>query len=152
MRNDRLNDRELPLDERERMRMEEERRLTLSEEELALGKRQHAAGEVEIEKSVESRHVRESVPVRHEEVVVERRPAQPGMRAESQIREEHIEMPVTEEEVIAQKRVVPREEIVAHKREVVENQEVEADLRRERAIVHGEGRIAETDTDRDALR
>lgn len=150
MRNDRLNDRELPLDERERMRLEEERRMTLSEEELAVGKRQHAAGEVEIEKSVESRHVRENVPVSHEEVIVERRPIEPGMRADAQIREEHIEVPVTEEEVIAQKRVVPREEIVASKREVVETQEVEADLRRERATVHGEGRV--TETDRDTLR
>lgn len=136
MRNDRPNDREIPLNDRERMASEKERHVTLSEEELALGKREVRAGEVEIEKDVETRHVRESVPTRHDEVVVERRPIEPGMRASARIGEEEIRVPLTEEEVVASKRVVPTEEVVVSKREVVENETVEADLRRERASVH----------------
>ena len=141
MRNDRT-DRNDPRT-RENLRdatTEEERRMTLSEEELAVGRREVRAGEVEIEKEVESRHVRENVPTRHDEVVVERRPAT-GMSADARIGEEEIRVPLTEEEVVAQKRVVPREEIVASKREVIENETVEADLRRERAEVHGEGDV-----------
>lgn len=139
MRNEGI-DREIPLDE-QKLRdrgTEEERRMTLSEEELAVGRREVRAGAVEIEKEVESRHVRESVPTRHDEVVVERRPAT-GMSADARIGEEEIRVPLSEEEVVAEKRVVPREEIVASKREVVENETVEADLRRERAEIREEG-------------
>lgn len=154
MRNDRLNDREMPLDRERELRSEEERRMTLSEEELAVGKREMAAGEVEIDKTVETRHVREPVQTRHEEVTVERRPLEPGMRADARIGEEEIHVPLTEEEVVASKRVVPKEEIVASKREVVENQTVEADLRRERASVHRDDqeRIPNYDADGDGMR
>lgn len=129
---------------RERMQadgitQEEATRLVLSEEELAVGKREVRAGEVEINKDVETRHVRENVPLRHEEVTVERRPITGGMVAgDARIQEEEIHVPLMEEEAIVEKRVVPTEEIVVGKREVVENQTVEADLRRERANVHRE--------------
>src|SRR5690606_9782272 len=63
----------------------DEARVTLSEEQLEIERRQRAAGAVEVEKEVETRHVHEDVPVRHEEVVVERRPAQPGMSASPRI-------------------------------------------------------------------
>jgi uncharacterized protein (TIGR02271 family) len=125
---------------RDELLSDEERRLTLSEEELAVGKREVRAGEVEIDKDVETRHVRENVPVSHDEVIIERRPVT-GMRGEARIGEEEIRVPVTEEEVVARKRVVPTEEIVARKRQVVENETVEADLRRERAEIHEEGNL-----------
>ena len=109
-----------------------ERRLTLSEEELALGKRRVPAGEVRLSKSVETEHVREDVPVMREEVTVERLAVADGTRADdAEMGEEQITIPVTEEEVIAEKRVVVKEEIVARKREVKENRTVEADLRQE---------------------
>lgn len=150
------DNRNLPRDaRREALRdTNEERRMTLSEEELSVGKREVRAGEVEIDKDVETRHVRERVPVSHDEVVVERRPIEPGMRADARIGEEEIHVPLSEEEVIAQKRVVPKEEIVARKHEVVENDVVEADLRRERASMHREGdeRIRNYDADRDGMR
>ena len=119
---------------------EGEARMTLSEEELAVGKRQHAAGEVEIEKDVETRHVRESVPVTHEEVIVERRPAT-GMSASPRIEEGEIRVPVSEEELVVDKRTVPKEELVVRKQEVTEEETVEADLRSERAEVHREGDV-----------
>lgn len=118
-----------------------EARVTLSEEELAVGKRERVAGAVEIDKDVETRHVRENVPVRHEEVVIERRDAAPGATASPRIEEGEIHIPVTEEELIVQKRTVPREELVVRKQEVVEDRTVEADLRREHAEVHREGDV-----------
>jgi uncharacterized protein (TIGR02271 family) len=122
-------------------RSEGETRIPVSEEQLAIGKRERQAGEVEIDKDVETRHVRENVPTRHEEVVVERRPATEGMSAKPRIEEDEIHVPVTEEELVVQKRTVPKEEVVVKKREVVENETVEADLRRERVDVHSEGDV-----------
>ena len=109
-----------------------ERRLTLSEEELAVDKRRVPAGEVRLSKSVETEHVREDVPVMREEVTVERHAVADGVRADDvEMGEQEITIPVTEEEVVAEKRAVVKEEIVARKREVEENRTVEADLRQE---------------------
>ena len=115
-----------------------EQRLTLSEEELAVGKREVQAGAVEVNKRVETEHVRESVPVTHEEAVVERRPITDPMAARgATIGEgETIRVPLTEEEVVAEKRAVAKEELVVRKTEVTETETLEADLRRERAEVH----------------
>ena len=127
---------------------EDEARLTLSEEQLAIGKRQREAGEVELGKTVETRHVSESVPTAHEEVTIERRPLDGMSAAGAEIREEHLSVPVTREEVVAEKKVVPREEIVARKHQVVENQAVEADLRREDVEVRERGDVELRDEDR----
>jgi uncharacterized protein (TIGR02271 family) len=118
-----------------------DQRLTLSEEELAVGKRRVPAGEVRLSKSVDTEHVREDVPVMREEVTVERHPVTNGMRADNvDIGEDEITIPVTEEEVVAEKRAVVKEEIVARKREVEENRTVEADLRQERVDIDDQTR------------
>lgn len=122
-------------------RDEGETRIPVSEEQLAVGRRQREAGEVDIQKRVESRHVEERVPTHHEEVTVERRPATEAMNAKSRIEEDEIRIPVTEEELVVEKRAVPKEEVVVRKRDVVEDETVEADLRRERVDVHGEGDV-----------
>ena len=121
-------------------RTEGEERVTLSEEQLAIGKHERSAGAVEIDKDVETRHVTEHVPTRHEEVIVERRPAS-GMSAEARIGEDEIRVPVTEEELVVEKRTVPKEEIVVRKQEVIEDEVVEADLRREHVDIHREGDV-----------
>jgi len=124
-----------------------EERMTLSEEQLAVGKRQHQAGEVEVRKEVETRHVRENVPTTHDEVTVERRPATGGMNAKARIEEDEVRIPLNEEELVVDKRVVPKEELVVKKHQVTENQTVEADLRREHGEVRRDGEI-ETKKDR----
>ena len=137
------NDRDLPLDRtaNDSLRANElrgtEERLTLSEEELAIGKREVRAGEVEVEKRVETEHVRREVPLTHEEVTVERRPIEGGMVAggANTIGEDHIRVGLTAEEAVVEKRVVPKEELVVRKQEVTEERTVEADLRTERAEV-----------------
>jgi uncharacterized protein (TIGR02271 family) len=118
-----------------------EERMTLSEEQLAVGRRDHKAGEVEVHKDVETQHVRESVPVTHEEVTVERRPVQDGMHGKARIEEDEVRVPIHEEELVVDKRVVPKEEIVVKKREVTEHETVEADLRREHVDVRKEGDV-----------
>jgi uncharacterized protein (TIGR02271 family) len=118
-----------------------EQRVTLSEEELAVGTRQVQAGQVEIDKHVETRHVAESVPVMHEEAVVERRPITDSIAARGATigEDETIRVPLTQEEVVAETRTVAKEELVVRTNQVTETETVEADLRRERAEVHREG-------------
>jgi uncharacterized protein (TIGR02271 family) len=125
-----------------------EERITLNEEQLAVGKRQTQAGQVEVEKRVETQHVSEQVPVRRDEVTVERRPlsgAEAMHAAPDAFREESISVPLTREEVVAEKRSVGAEEIVVRKHQVEENQMVEADLRREHAEVREVGDVRRVD-------
>jgi len=123
----------------ERMDTDREARLTLSEEELAVGKRQVASGEVDIQKRVETQHVRESVPVMHEEVTVERRPVTGMSGTAPTIGADEIRVPISHEEVIVEKRVMPKEELVIKKHQVQGEQVVEEDIRRERVEVNRTG-------------
>jgi uncharacterized protein (TIGR02271 family) len=118
----------------------DEVRLTLSEEELSVGKREVAAGEVGVHKYVETEHVHENVQLRHDEVEVERRPITDPLHATGATigTNEDIRIPLHAEEAVVEKRVVPTEEIVVRKREVVENEGVDATLRREHAEVDRE--------------
>jgi uncharacterized protein (TIGR02271 family) len=123
-----------------RLDTERESRLTLSEEELAVGKQRVASGEVEVGKRVETQHVRESVPVTREEVTIERRPAT-GMSTAPTIEEGEVRVPLSHEEVIVEKRVVPKEELVIKKHEVQGEQVVEDEVRRERVEVNRTGDV-----------
>ena len=131
-----------------------EERITLSEEELAVGKRERPAGAVEVDKRVETEHVRESVPVTREEVTVERRPVTGATSTDARFENDEIRVPLTEEEVVVDKRAVAKEELVVKKHEVTDQEVVEADLRKERAEVHKEGdvRRVDADLDRDGVR
>lgn len=127
-----------------------EERLTLSEEELAVGKRRMEAGEVDIHKRVETEHVSRPVTTTHEEAVIERRPiTDPGMRTDARIEGDEIRVPLTQEEAVVEKRVVPKEELVVKKRQVQDTETVEADLRRERVDVDREGDVQLRDERRD---
>jgi uncharacterized protein (TIGR02271 family) len=109
--------------------------VTRSEEELAIGKRSVQAGEAYLRKTVETERVRQEVPVTREEVTVERRPLSADAETDVTINEDEIRVPVMEEEVVAQKRVVPKEEVVIRKRAVSDTEVVEEDVRRERVDV-----------------
>jgi uncharacterized protein (TIGR02271 family) len=136
-----------PYDRREHQRFfgnrrrgrEDQAYLTLSEERLAVGTRDVKKGEVEVRKTVDTRHVEKDVPTTREEVRVERRPATPGMTADPQIREDEVRVPVMGEEVVVEKRTVPKEEIVVSKERSADTKHVEADLRREHVDVDRKG-------------
>jgi uncharacterized protein (TIGR02271 family) len=117
--------------------------MTRSEEELAIGKREVRAGEVDVEKHVHTEHVRRPVTRRVEEVEVERRAA----RGRGEIREEEIRVPVSEEELVVEKRPRVREELIVRKRPVEETEQIEADLRREEIEIERHGRVRETGTE-----
>lgn len=106
-------------------------RLTLSEEQVRVGKRATEAGDVTLHKTVETEHVSKEIPLRHEEVTVERRPIAAGAPA-GKISEDEIRIPLMAEEAVVEKRTVAAEEIVVRKKVVTENETVEADVRKER--------------------
>jgi uncharacterized protein (TIGR02271 family) len=116
-----------------------ERRIVLSEEQLNVGKRRVSAGEVELHTVVDTQRVQESVSLSHDEVSIERRPlsAADASTADLTIGEETIRVPLSREEAVVEKRVVPVEEVVVRTNTVTENQTVEDTVRRERLETEG---------------
>ena len=113
---------------------EDELRVQRSEEELRAGTREREAGSMKVRNRVRTDRERIEVPVKHEEVSVERVPVS-GEATEAQIGEDEVSIPVTEEEVVVSKKAVAKEEIRLRK-DVVEGTEVvEEDVRREEVDV-----------------
>jgi len=110
--------------------LEDELRVQRSEEELVAGTREREAGAMKVRKRVRTDRERIEVPTKHEEVSVERVPVS-GEATEAQIGEDEVVMPVTEEEVVVDKRAVAKEEIRVRKDVVEDTEVVEEDVRRE---------------------
>ena len=82
------------------------------------------------------------VPVTREEVVIERRPAAQGQKADGDIAEgEAIRIPLMEEEVRVEKTPVVREEVTLKERQIQDTERVSETVRRE------EARIEETQSE-----
>lgn len=116
---------------RDRSTTEGQRTLTRSEEEVNVGKREVNRGEARVGKHVETEHVSTPVTRRREEAVVERRPVSDEVRADASFSEDEVRIPLSEEEVVVEKRPVVKEELVVGKRVVEERDTVETDVRRE---------------------
>ena len=110
--------------------------MTRSEEELRVGTRQREAGQARLRKWVETERVSTTVPVAHEEVRIEREPitdANVDQALSGQdISEGVYEVTLMEEEAVAGVETVPKERIRMGTEIVVEEQQVEADVRKER--------------------
>jgi uncharacterized protein (TIGR02271 family) len=109
---------------------EDELRVQRSEEELRAGTREREAGAMKVRKRVRTDREQIEVPTKHEEVTVERVPVE-GEATEAQIGEDEVTVPVTEEEVVVDKRAVAKEEIRVRKDVVEDTEVVEDDVRRE---------------------
>jgi uncharacterized protein (TIGR02271 family) len=109
---------------------EDELRVQRSEEELRAGTREREAGAMKVRKRVRTDREQIEVPTKHEEVTVERVPVE-GEATEAQIGEDEVTVPVTEEEVVVDKRAVAKEEIRLRKDVVEDTEVVEEDVRRE---------------------
>jgi uncharacterized protein (TIGR02271 family) len=116
---------------KEDLRNEEDLRVQRTEEELAAGTREREAGQVRVNKHVRTDREQLRVPTRHEEVSVERVPVEGREAPEAEIGEGEIVMPVTEEEVVVEKRPEVKEEITIRKDVVQDEELVEEDVRRE---------------------
>ena len=103
-----------------------EEEVVRSEEELRVGKETVATGKVRVEKTVVTEPETVTVPVSHEEVVVERHPIDPVVTGTEVHPEEHEmtlheERPVIGKETVAKERVRVRKEVVDDVAVVTEN-------------------------------
>ena len=115
----------------------DELRVQRTEEELRVGTHEREIGAITVRKHVRTEQESLSVPTRREEVTVNRVPVE-SETSEAEIGEEDIRIPVTEEEVVVEKRPVVKEEIRIRKDVVEETEVVEEDLRREEVEIDDE--------------
>jgi uncharacterized protein (TIGR02271 family) len=110
--------------------------MTRSEEELRVGTQQREAGRARLRKWVETEHVTTTVPVAREEVRIEREPITDTNLDQAvsgpEISEAEYEITLREEEAVAGVETVPKERIRMETETVVEEQQVGADVRKER--------------------
>ena len=116
--------------------------MTRSEEELRVGTAERERGRARLRKYVVTEEVQQTVPVRREEVRVEREPitdANVGQAtAGPEISEEEHEVVLHEEEVVAEKRAVPKERVRLGKETVVDEQTVSEEVRKEHIEADGD--------------
>ncbi|TLS49557.1 YsnF/AvaK domain-containing protein [Paenibacillus antri] len=113
--------------------------LRLKAEELEVTKNMTQAGEVILHKDIVEEQKTVSVPVVHEQVVIERKTIHREPTSETIGKEETIHIPVNEEKVDVRKRTVVIGEVSTRKREVTETESVSEKLRREEVRVDVKG-------------
>jgi uncharacterized protein (TIGR02271 family) len=117
--------------------------MTRSKEELRVGTETRETGRARLRKHVVTENVSQTVPLRHEEVRVEREPITDANRDAATsgpaISEEEHEVVLTEERPVVEKEAVPVERVRLDKETVTEQQSVEGQVREERIEVEGDG-------------
>lgn len=118
--------------------------MTRSEEELDIGKTRREAGTARLRKHVVTEDVQETVPVQREEARVEREPITDAnvdaAKSGPAISEDEHEVTLQEEEVVAEKRVVPKERVRLDKETVTEEAQVSDQVRKEQIEQEGDVR------------
>jgi uncharacterized protein (TIGR02271 family) len=116
--------------------------MTRSEEELRVGTTEREAGRVRLRKYVVTEQVQQTVPVRREEVRLEREPITDAnvdrAMAGPEISEEEHEVVLHEEEVVTEKRAVPKERVRLDKDTVTDEQTVSEEVRKEQIEAEGD--------------
>jgi uncharacterized protein (TIGR02271 family) len=110
---------------------EDELRVQRTEEELRAGTRERQAGALNVRKRVRTDRERIEVPTRREEVTVDRVPVEGEAATEAEIGDDEVSIPLTEEEVVVEKRPVIKEEVRIRKDVVEDTEVIEEDVRRE---------------------
>jgi uncharacterized protein (TIGR02271 family) len=121
--------------------------MTRSEEELRVGTTEREAGRVRLRKYVVTENVEQTVPVRREEIRVEREPITDANRdaatSGADISEEEHEVVLHEEEVVVDKRTVPKERVALGKDTVTEDRQVDETVRSEQVeLIDADGEPA----------
>ena len=109
--------------------------MTRSEEELRVGTTERETGRVRLRKYIVTDEVQQTVPVKREEVRLEREPVTDANRDQAvsggDLTEEEHEVTLRAEEPVVEKRTVPKERVRLDKDVEVEERTVSEDLRRE---------------------
>jgi len=117
-------------------------KVQVREEEMHVRKQPVETGEVRVRKEVHTETKTLEVPVRKEEVVIERHPVAGRTAAAGDIREgQEIRIPVTEEQVRVEKVPVVKEEVTVGKRQVTETEHVAETVRKEEVKVEKTGEV-----------
>ena len=114
---------------------DEEHEVTLHEEEVEVGTTQRESGRARLRKYVVEEDVTKTVPVRREEVRVEREPITEGNADAAldgpAISEEEHEVVLHEEEPVVQKQAVPKERVRLEKDTVTDEEQISETARKE---------------------
>jgi len=109
--------------------------MTRSEEELRVGTARRERGRARLRKYVVTEEVTKTVPVQREEVRVEREPITEGNVDDAMsgpdISDEEHEVVLHEDEVVAEKRAVPKERVRLEKDTVTDEETVSEEVRKE---------------------
>jgi uncharacterized protein (TIGR02271 family) len=118
--------------------------MTRSEEELRVGTADRERGRARLRKYVVTEQVERTVPVRREEVRVEREPITDEnvdqALAGPEISDEEHEVVLHEEEPVVEKRVVPKERVRMEKDKVTDEVQVSESVRKEQIETDGDTR------------
>ena len=118
--------------------------MTRSEEELRVGTRDRESGRARLRKYVVTEQVTQTVPVQREEVRIEREPITDANLDEAttgpEISEEEHEVVLHEEELVVEKRTVPKERVRLDKDVVSEEQQVSEEIRKEQIDIEDDVR------------
>jgi uncharacterized protein (TIGR02271 family) len=116
--------------------------MTRSEEELRVGTAQRERGRARLRKYVVTEQAQQTVPVRREEVRVEREPVTEGNVDKAldgpEISDEEHEVTLHEEEVVTEKRAVPKERVRMSKDTITDEETVSEEVRKEQIEVEGD--------------
>jgi uncharacterized protein (TIGR02271 family) len=116
--------------------------MTRSEEELRVGKMDQERGRARLRKYVVTEQVQQTVPVRREEVRVEREPITEAniddATAGPDISEEEHEVVLHEEQPVVEKRTVPKERVRMDKESVTDEAQVSEEVRKEQIEADGD--------------
>ena len=115
--------------------------MTRSEEELRVGTAKRESGRARLVKHVVTEDVTQTVPVRREEVRVEREPITDANRGDAtaggEITSEEHEVVLHEEEVVVDKQAVPKERVRLDKDVITDEQQVSETVRKEQIETEG---------------
>jgi uncharacterized protein (TIGR02271 family) len=127
--------------ERQRRGLEQEQHMRLHAEHLRASKQQAQLGEVVLRKEIVSEQEAIDVPLRHEEIVIERHALAEGPTNERLEEGQVIRIPVSGEQANLAKEVVTTGEVVIGKREVQETRHFSDTCRHEEARLEHQGDI-----------
>ncbi|MCY9373645.1 YsnF/AvaK domain-containing protein [Bacillus sp. T17B1] len=126
----------------------EEKTMPLREEQLKVDKEDVQTGEVEIGKEVKTEQRDMDIPVRHDEIYVERRPVDENTADASPVNDsETVRVPIVEEKLEVTKKPVVTDEVVIGKRTVEENEHISETVKKEEPRMNKEGKVDDLDDD-----
>lgn len=123
--------------------------IQLKEEQLDVNTHDVTTGEVDIHKHVVNDTKTIEVPVKREEIVIERKPVNSETShniSDGTLKDETITIPIKEEQIDVNKHTVVREEVGIHKKEHEDIKQVTEDVSREELDVDTKGDVQVEDT------